>query len=83
MRPRWNASVEEQAIDRVHRIGQTKPVKVIRYVCRGTVEERILEIQVQLFVFPIQWCSFYPDMFVCTSGEEVVHQQRTHESDVC
>jgi len=41
----WNVSVEEQAIDRVHRIGQRRPVKVVRYVCKGTVEERILEVQ--------------------------------------
>jgi len=42
----WNVGAEEQAIDRVHRIGQTRPVKVVRYMCRDTIEGRILEIQV-------------------------------------
>ena len=43
MDPWWNPAVEEQAIDRVHRIGQLHPVKVTRFVVRGTVEERICE----------------------------------------
>ena len=45
MDPWWNFSVESQAIDRVHRIGQTRAVEVVRYVCSGTIEEKILEIQ--------------------------------------
>lgn len=32
-----------QAMDRAHRIGQTRPVKVFRFVCEGTVEEKIVE----------------------------------------
>ncbi|CAM9189972.1 unnamed protein product [Ascophyllum nodosum] len=43
--PWWNGSVEEQAMDRVHRIGQTKPVRVVRMVSANSVENRILEIQ--------------------------------------
>ncbi|CAN0458572.1 unnamed protein product, partial [Ectocarpus sp. 12 AP-2014] len=43
--PWWNASVESQAMDRVHRIGQTKPVRVVRMVSADSVEDRILEIQ--------------------------------------
>ena len=42
--PWWNPAVEDQATDRAHRIGQTKPVTVYRLVARGTVEERILEM---------------------------------------
>ena len=43
--PWWNPAVEAQAIDRTHRIGQTRAVFAYRLVTRGTVEERILEIQ--------------------------------------
>ena len=45
--PWWNPAVEMQAIDRTHRIGQTKPVFAYRLVARDTVEERILELQAQ------------------------------------
>jgi len=43
--PWWNPATEEQAIDRVHRIGQTKPVVVTRFIIKNTIEERILELQ--------------------------------------
>jgi SNF2 family DNA or RNA helicase len=43
--PWWNPAVEAQAIDRTHRIGQTKPVMAYRLVARDTVEERILSLQ--------------------------------------
>jgi superfamily II DNA or RNA helicase len=43
--PWWNPAVEMQAVDRTHRIGQLKPVFAYRLVARGTVEERILELQ--------------------------------------
>jgi superfamily II DNA or RNA helicase len=43
--PWWNPAVEDQAADRAHRIGQTRPVLVHRLVARETVEERILELQ--------------------------------------
>ncbi|KAI7866134.1 SNF2 family N-terminal domain-containing protein [Spinellus fusiger] len=41
----WNPALENQAIDRVHRIGQTKPVEVHRIFIKDTVEDRILELQ--------------------------------------
>jgi non-specific serine/threonine protein kinase len=37
----WNPAVENQATDRAFRIGQNKNVLVHKFVCRGTVEERI------------------------------------------
>ncbi len=40
--PWWNPAIEEQAADRVYRIGQDKPVMVYRLVAKDTVEERIL-----------------------------------------
>ena len=43
--PWWNPAVEEQATDRAHRIGQTKPVFVYELVARGTVEEKILKLK--------------------------------------
>ncbi|MAB88339.1 MAG: hypothetical protein CMJ90_02625 [Planctomycetes bacterium] len=43
--PWWNPAVEAQAIDRAHRIGRTRKVIACRLVARGTVEERILELQ--------------------------------------
>jgi hypothetical protein len=43
--PWWNPAAENQATDRAHRIGQTKPVFVHKLVCRGTIEDRILDLQ--------------------------------------
>jgi superfamily II DNA or RNA helicase len=43
--PWWNPAAEAQAVDRAHRIGQTKPVFAYRMIARDTVEERIAELQ--------------------------------------
>jgi SNF2 family DNA or RNA helicase len=43
--PWWNPAVENQATDRAHRIGQEKPVFVYKLVAKGTVEEKIVEMQ--------------------------------------
>ena len=45
--PWWNPAVEAQAIDRAHRIGQTRQVFAYRLIARDTVEERVLELQRQ------------------------------------
>lgn len=45
MDPFWNPYVEMQAVDRAHRIGQRKVVQVHRIIVKGTVEDRILELQ--------------------------------------
>ncbi len=42
--PWWNPAVEDQATDRVHRIGQQRPVTVYRLVTENTVEEKILKL---------------------------------------
>lgn len=39
MEPQWNPMVEDQALDRVHRIGQTKEVTTVRYIVKNTLEE--------------------------------------------
>ncbi|KAK4754431.1 hypothetical protein SAY87_002535 [Trapa incisa] len=41
----WNPTTEDQAVDRAHRIGQTRPVKVLRLTVKDTVEDRILALQ--------------------------------------
>lgn len=43
--PWWNPAVENQAIDRCHRIGQDKHIVAVRLICEGTVEEKILKLQ--------------------------------------
>ena len=43
--PWWNTAAEQQAMDRVHRVGQTRPVRVVRFVTRKTVEERVTALQ--------------------------------------
>ena len=43
--PWWNPAVEAQAIDRTHRIGQTRRVFAYRMICQDTVEQRIIELQ--------------------------------------
>ncbi|MGB4779160.1 DEAD/DEAH box helicase, partial [Microbacterium sp.] len=43
--PWWNPAVEAQAIDRTHRLGQTRPVVVYRMVARGTIEQKVMELK--------------------------------------
>jgi len=45
--PWWNPAVEDQASDRAHRLGQTKPVTVYRLIAEGTVEQQILSLHAQ------------------------------------
>lgn len=44
MDPWWNPAVEDQAADRAHRLGQTKPVNIYRLVTRDTIEQKILQL---------------------------------------
>ncbi|WP_413667920.1 SNF2-related protein [Mucilaginibacter sp. Mucisp86] len=43
--PWWNPAVENQAIDRCHRIGQDKKIVAVRLICPGTIEEKIMVMQ--------------------------------------
>lgn len=43
--PWWNPAIESQAIDRAHRMGQTRPVFAYRLIAKNTVEERVMEMQ--------------------------------------
>jgi len=41
----WNPALEAQAVDRIYRVGQNKPVFIHKFICKDTVEERIKELQ--------------------------------------
>jgi SNF2 family DNA or RNA helicase len=43
--PWWNTAAEDQAIDRTHRIGQTKNVFAYKMICKDTIEEKIINLQ--------------------------------------
>lgn len=43
--PWWNEAVQQQAIDRTHRIGQTRQVFAYKMICRDSIEEKILQLQ--------------------------------------
>ncbi|MCW3115381.1 MAG: helicase [Segetibacter sp.] len=45
--PWWNTAVEQQAIDRTHRIGQTKNVFAYKIICKDTIEEKIIQLQLR------------------------------------
>jgi len=45
MEPQYNPAAEAQAIDRVHRLGQKRPVRTVRYVMRNSIEEKMLDLQ--------------------------------------
>ena len=65
MEPQWNPMVEDQAFDRVHRIGQTKEVTTVRYIVKNTLEE------VRLCQYP-RLIFRMPDLI---SGQSIRHQQ--------
>ena len=45
--PWWNNAVQDQAIDRTHRIGQTKNVFAYKMICKDTIEEKIVSLQLK------------------------------------
>ncbi|XXG99171.1 hypothetical protein Hte_005506 [Hypoxylon texense] len=45
MEPQYNPAAEAQAVDRVHRLGQKRPVRTVRYIMRNSIEEKMLELQ--------------------------------------
>ena len=52
--PWWNPFAENQAIARAHRIGQTQKVNVIRFISKGSIEEKIIQLQQQKMVIANQ-----------------------------
>jgi SNF2 family DNA or RNA helicase len=45
MEPQFNPAAEAQAVDRVHRMGQKRPVTILRFIMEGSFEEKMLELQ--------------------------------------
>lgn len=57
--------MEQQAQDRIHRLGQYKPIHVTRFVIAGSIEERILKLQVTV-------CPNGTDTHTCTDSFNVI-----------
>lgn len=87
----WNPTVDQQAMDRAHRLGQTKQVTVYRLICKGTIEERILQrarekSKIQKLV--ISGGSFKPDTLKPTEvisllldNEEIERKYRQRQAE--
>ena len=62
----WNPTTEDQAVDRAHRIGQTRPVTVTRLTIKNTVEDRILALQVSVVTITVNSfsCLYYNFIFI-------------------
>jgi len=45
MDPWWNPSIEEQAVDRIYRIGQSRPVSIFKILIENTIEDRVIDLQ--------------------------------------
>eukprot|EP00931_Biecheleriopsis_adriatica_P070732 TRINITY_DN4451_c0_g1_i1.p1 TRINITY_DN4451_c0_g1~~TRINITY_DN4451_c0_g1_i1.p1 ORF type:complete len:1343 (-),score=281.39 TRINITY_DN4451_c0_g1_i1:181-4209(-) len=71
MDPWWNPAAEMQAIQRAHRIGQTRPVKALRFVAEDTIEEKIIELQEKK-----------QSVFDCTVGNSNQALQRLSAEDI-
>ncbi|OLP86707.1 DNA repair protein RAD16 [Symbiodinium microadriaticum] len=71
MDPWWNPAAEAQAIQRAHRIGQTRPVKATRFVAANTIEEKIIELQEKK-----------QTVFDCTVGNSNQALQRLTAEDI-
>jgi len=69
----WNPAVEDQAINRVHRIGSAGPVTVTRMLTLGTIEERINRIlEEKRELFDTIFCDLRPDRKLSLTQEEVL-----------
>jgi DNA repair protein RAD16 len=45
MDPWWNPAVEDQAMDRIHRLGQRRPIRITRLIVENSIESRIIQLQ--------------------------------------
>jgi non-specific serine/threonine protein kinase len=69
--PWWNPAVEMQATDRTHRIGQDKPVFVYKLITRGSVEEKILQLQEKKKALVDQLITTESSFFKSLTAEDV------------
>ena len=69
--PWWNPAVEYQAMDRVHRLGQCRPLRVTRLIIENSLESRILQLQEKKNA-----------LFVSTIGKDVSALSRLDEDDL-
>jgi SNF2 family DNA or RNA helicase len=65
MDPWWSFAVEAQAIDRVHRMGQTEEVHVTRFVVEGSIEEKMLKVSWKLLLYTM-FVPFIPRTLLLT-----------------
>ena len=42
--PWWNPAIEEQAVERIHRLGQTRAIHIRNFICKSSIEERVIEL---------------------------------------
>ncbi|KAK7053402.1 hypothetical protein VNI00_004028 [Paramarasmius palmivorus] len=76
MDPWWQEGIESQAIDRVNRIGQTKPVHVYQLIAENTVESRVLDIQEKKKNLIKQASTCYSAAFSGIKSTETPRQQK-------
>ncbi|NLT71147.1 MAG: DEAD/DEAH box helicase [Verrucomicrobiaceae bacterium] len=72
MDPWWNPATEDQASDRAHRIGQTRPVTIYRFITKGTIEEKIVSLHHQKRELAESLLSGSDDANVRLSPEELL-----------
>jgi len=73
----WQEGIESQAVDRVNRIGQKKPVHVYQLIADDTVESKVLDIQEKKKKLIKQVCDYFPqcDRMTLTFVEGVFRYQ--------
>ena len=58
LEPSLNVAVEQQALARVHRFGQTRPVRIVRFICHDTVEVSPLQLEMSIWPDVCGVCSY-------------------------
>lgn len=77
--PWWNPAVEDQAIERVHRIGQKNSVTVVRLICEKTIEERILDLHAKKKGLVNMTLHFNPEEQKKQNMENMIYIMRNYD----